>query len=681
MKIRCEYCQSMVDSQASACPFCGSPLPEAPRQTASASSQTRPGSPPIAALLMLVLILGLSAYFLSRAMTSPARTAASISEALTQVNDSTADGPTYQTVVDYYLENGNLETAHRAARKMLEHTDAAEYGSWCVERFISFGRRDFAASLAMAADALCGTQDLLPLVAEVPLSELLPESPLRQAMELVTGMTAESITLGQLQAVTSLSVRSPDLLTKAQEISIAFDGGIPVTVVVEGRQDGGQLGLIYFQGLRQLEAALRGVSSQDLLLPELLSLSLPGGTEGTDLNSYARLPRLERLSVGGSSLSSLDGLDKLPNLRSLTLYNTGITNLSALAAQRRITELALLANKQLSSVASLSMASHLERLSLSGSTLTDLSPLASLHNLTSLSIDGTGIRDTAFLAGMTSLKELTLTGNDSIDSVPELAGLTALERLELESDELFAAQADMAALTSLRSLKIRMTRDFSYLQPLEGLEELAVCSYRSVLNLSSIRQLASLRRLSLHCGWFADTYTSSLEGLDGLSGLPLEQLSLRDKSIYGPLDAVLELSTLQSLDLSGSDSKGTDYRKLSNLKQLKELNLNGYRDMLDIPPGPGQQHWTYKAGPAAAFFDQLDRLPSLNALHAAGCGIGEIGSLSALKDLVHLDVSDNDIADIAPLAELDRLGFVNLSGNRIADFSPLEGRAGLTLIH
>lgn len=681
MKIRCEYCQSMVDVQASACPFCGGPLPEAPRQTTSASSQASPGKPPIAILLALVLILGLSSYLLSRAITSPARAASSIAAAMDQVNAATADGPTYQTVIDYHLENGSFEAAHRTARKMLEHTDAAEYGPWCVERFTSFGRRDFAASLAIAADVLCGKRNLLPLVAEVPLAELLPASPLRQAMELATGMTAEHITLEQIQTVTSLSIRSPDLLTKAQEISIAFDGGIPVTLVVEGSQDGRELGLIYFQGLQQLKAAVRGLAPEDLLLPELLELTLPAGIQSTDLSGYARLPKLERLYVGGSSLSSLDGLDKLPSLRSLTLYNTGITNLSVLSGQRQITELGLLANKHLSSVASLSMADHLEGLSLSGSALTDLSPLASLHNLTSLSIDRTSIRDTAFLAGMTSLEELTLTGNDSLDSVPELANLPALKRLTLESDELFVSPSDIAARTSLRSLKIRMTRDFSYLHPLEGLEELSVCSYRSTLNLTSLRQLANLRRLNLHCGWFADTYTTSLEGLEGLSGLPLEQLSLRDKSIYGPLDAVLELSTLQSLDLSGSDSKGTDYRKLSNLKQLRELNLNGYRDMHDLPPEPGQQHWTYKAGPAAAFVHQLDRLPSLNALHIAGCGVQEIGSLSALKDLVHLDLSDNDIADISPLAELGKLRFVNLSGNRIADPSPLEGRVGITLIH
>ena len=189
MKIRCEYCQSMVDVQASACPFCGGPLPEAPRQTTSASSQASPGKPPIAILLALVLILGLSSYLLSRIITSPARAASSIAAAMDQVNAATADGPTYQAVIDYHLENGSFEAAHRTARKMLEHTDAAEYGSWCLERFTSFGRRDFAASLAIAADVLCGKQNLLPQVAEVPLSELLPPSPLRQAMELATGIS------------------------------------------------------------------------------------------------------------------------------------------------------------------------------------------------------------------------------------------------------------------------------------------------------------------------------------------------------------------------------------------------------------------------------------------------------------------------------------------------------------
>ena len=680
MKIRCEYCQNMVDARAVTCPFCGGPMPEAPKQPTPAPVQKKIGKSTVAILLVLALALGLGAYLLSRSKDSSAGSAASITEALNHVNAGTADGPTYQTVVTYYLEGGDLEAAHRAAREMLEQTDAGEYGPWCVEQFLTFGRRDLAANLAAAGDALGGKQELLPLVYDAPLSELLPESPLRQVMELVMGTTAENITLEQLQSVTELSIQSPDILTGAQEISVAFDAGVPVTVVVEAGQDGGELGLIYFQGLQCLEVAVRGVSAQDLLLPELRELSLPAGTDGADLNDYAGLSKLERLYVGGYNLTSLDGLDKLPALTALTLCDTKITDLSALSSQQQITELGLLGNEQLTSVASLSMASHLEKLSLSGTALTDLTPLSSLSNLASLSVDGSAIRDAAFLAGMTGLKELTLTGNDELTSVPELANLSALERLSLESDELFASQEDMTALSSLRALKIRVTRDFSYLRPLEHLEELTVCSYQSALDLSSLSQFLSLKRLSFQCGWFADTYTTSLEGLDGLRGLPLEYLSLRDKSVYGPLDAVLELPTLQVLDLSGADSEGTDYQKLANLSQLRELNLNGYRNMVDTPPGPGEQYWSYEAGPASVFIDQLGLLNSLETLHMAECGAEEIGSLGALSGLTYLDLSNNKITDISPLAALDDLTFLNLSGNRIADLSAVEGRAGLTLI-
>ena len=134
------------------------------------------------------------------------------------------------------------------------------------------------------------------------------------------------------------------------------------------------------------------------------------------------------------------------------------------------------------------------------------------------------------------------------------------------------------------------------------------------------------------------------------------------------------------LDLSGTHSEGTDYSKFANLTQLRELNLSGYRDMVDTPPGEYEQYWSYEAGPASVFVDRLGGLTSLERLDLSGCGAEDVSSLQGLTGLTWLDLSDNDISDLSPLADLTNLTYLKLTGNRVADYSPVEGRDGLTLI-
>ena len=694
MKIQCEYCQNMVEVQPGAdriCPYCGSPLPaapESPRQTAAPQKSGRP------ALLILPLLAAVLLFFgLTRLMSVPRKDGdpsqirgdISISEALAAVRDGTADGSVCQVVVSYYLEAGSMDSAWSAAWELVQREDGDAYIGWCVEQFSIFERPDYAARLAMAADALSGGRSRYDKVSDTTLDKLLPSSPLCQAMELVLGRTAGSITLADLQAVTGLSVGRRDSLTGAQEIGVAFDeaGEEFTTVTVEYTGAGSGLGTVLFQGLRSLTIGDSNIRTrEDLFLPNLRELYITLRMDAADLTKFTHLKKLECLQLGGSSLTSLEGLDELPDLRSLILFDTGLTDLSVLAAQRQIVRLSLLDNSQLTSVASLSQAAHLESLTLSGKALTDLSPLASLGGLKELSVTGTAIRNASFLSGMTGLKSLELTGNKELGTVPELAGLAQLERLILDSDESFASQDDLAGLSSLKALKLRVSKKLSFLQPLQDhLEELTIYSYQASWDISGVAQFQNLKRLSFRSGNdFYDSYTVELLGVSALRDLPLEELDLSGQKIYGPIDAVLEIGTLQVLKLNGSFSEGTDYGKFANLTQLRELDLGGYRDMADTPPGPDEQYWSYKAQSASVFVDQLGALSGLERLSLAGCGVEDVSGLTSLSGLGWLDLSDNSITDLSPLEGLSNLRYLNLSGNRIGDYSPVEGRNGLTLI-
>ena len=701
MKVQCEYCQNMVEVQPGAdkvCPFCGGPLPAAPEpapvrpqvQTPPGSQAAKPKPLLIVLLLAVLLAAGGVLYLNSR----PVRQSGDpsemsmpnmgVSDALDALNGGTGDGGAYMVAINYYLECGQTDNAYQACRDLMELPDGGTYMSWCVQELGKFSRPDLAVRLAMAADARSGSRELYTLVQDTPLDQLLPDSPLCQAMELVFGRTAANITLADLQTVTGVSIGRRDSLSGAQDIGLAFDeeGTAFITVTVEYTGSGSGLGTVCFQGLRTFvlnDANVR--TKEDLNLPNLRELRILLQMDAEDLTKFTSLKNLERLELGGPSLTSLEGLEEFPVLEELTLFDTGLPDLSALASRTGITRLTLENNDRLTSVASLSQAGHLKSLTLSGKALTDLSPLASLSGLERLSVTGTAVRGASFLSGMTGLRELTLTGNKELETVPELAGLANLERLELDSDEMIAGQDDLRALTNLRSLRLRVSKNLSFLSPLSDLEELTIYSYAASWDISGVSQFRNLKKLSLSSGSdFYDSYTAELEGLDALRDLPLEELDISGKPVYGSIDAVLEIPTLQVLKLNGAHSQGTDYAKFANLTRLRELDLGNYRDMVDVPPGEYDQYWSHKAGPASAFVEQLGPLTGLERLNLSGCGVDDVGSLRELSGLTWLDLSDNDISDLSPLADLTNLTYLKLTGNRIGDYAPVEGRDGLTLI-
>ena len=684
--VKCEYCQSVVDAGERYCPSCGSPLPEAPHQPPSGVQ-----APPVsrrarAAVLLILLLALLGAGWLTVSLINMAdgRKGGGLSAALEAIEEDPTDTDSYKVVITSYLEQSQTEIACNYAFLLVKQAPDEETGSWCVETFRRYGREIEAVRLALLSDALSGESTLFPPVADTTLDTLMPTSPLRQALELLLGKSAGLITLADLQDITYLSVGSEDPLSGGRTVTIGYDpagtDAGAVTFQVEGGNLSNGLGLFCFQGLLRLEVREKQVGAEELLLPNLTALTT-GSSTLTDLTALSSLTNLEELTILNSPLTSLAGVDALPNLKSLNLTNTDLTDLSVLPALKGLTSLTLVDNDGLTSVASLAQMSQLTSLSLTGQAITDLSPIAGLTGLRELSVNDTGVRNTAFLANLTGLTSLTFTSNDEVEQVPELGGLTSLTQLVVESDEAFESQADMAALTNLTSLELLSTKDLSYLLPLSNLEELTLYFTRSEADLSALAGLTRLRRLDLRGETsFYAIYDTSLVGLSSLQGLPLEELDLGGHTVYGPLDPVLTISTLQVLDLSEADAEGTNFSLLSGLKELRRLDLSGFRDMVDTPPGPGDLYWSYEAGPASAFVEPLAGLTWLEELDLSNCGVTDITPLSGLTSLTWLNLSDNSISDLTPLSGLTGLTYLNLSGNPIPDYGPVEDRDGLILI-
>ena len=684
--VKCEYCQSVVDARQRYCPSCGSPLPEAQHQSPSVDQQpANRRTRSVVPLLLLLVLLGASWLSFSLInMTDAGQNGGGFSAALETIEEDPTDVDSYKIVITNYLEQNRTDMAYNYAFLLVKQAPDEETGRWCMEIFQNYGLEIEAVRFALLSDALSGESFFFPLVADTTLDTLMPTSPLRQALELRLGKSASLITLADLQDITYLSIGSEDPLSGGRTVTIGYDPtGTDVGAVtfqVEGGNLNNGLGLFCFQGLLRLEVHENQVGTEELLLPNLIALTTSSGTL-TDLTDLSSLTNLEELTILNSPLTSLAGVDALPNLKSLNLTNTDLTDLSVLPALKGLTSLTLVDNDGLTSVASLTQMSQLTRLSLTGQAITDLSPIAGLTGLKELSVCDTGVRSTAFLTNLTGLTSLTFTSNDEVEQVPELGGLTNLTHLVLESDETFESQSDMAALTALTSLELLSTKDLSYLLPLSNLEELTLYFTRSETDLSPLAGLTKLRRLDLRGETsFYAIYDTSLVGLGGLQNLPLEGLDLGGHTVYGPLDPVLTISTLQELDLSEVDAEGTNFSLLSGLQELRRLNLSGFRDMVDTPPGPGDLYWSYEAGPASTFVEPLVGLTRLEELNLSNCGVTDITPLSQLTSLTWLDLSGNSISNLTPLSGLVGLTYLNLSGNPIPDYGPVEDRDGLILI-
>ncbi len=683
MKVKCEYCQSMVDSREKYCPSCGSPLPEVPARSPGAAPANR--HPGVILFVLAGCLLAALLMVVSTASKHSHPSESSVSKAFAQLEKDPTNIKAYQTIITYQLDQGQYDSACRNAQSMLLANPGSEQGRWCVELFQTFDQPGAAVRLALLSDALTGQPELFSDVADTTAEQLLSDSPLRQAMELFFGKTAQHITLADLQQITFLAIGKADRLTNGRAVTIGRNPtGQPdgaVTIHVEnGDSTSGALGLPYFHGLRRLQVQEPVQDPAELFLPNLRSLTVHG-IQLEDFTPLSGLQQLEELSVISSHLTSLEGLDALPALRSLSLVDTTLSDLSNLASHKGVTELALIQNDGLTSVASLSQMTQLTSLTLSGKELQDLSPIASLTGLKRLTVFDTEIRNTAFLAPLKNLEHLSLYENDRITTVPELQSLTGLVSLRLQSDQSLT-QEDMKALKQLKALELLSYKEFSYLNPLAAqLEELTVCFTRSEVDLSALSGFRNLRRLRFESeNSFYNTYKGSLYNLKALQKLPLEELDLGGHHSYESLDPVLSIPTLRSLDLSDFFAEKTDFTKFSNLSQLETLDLSEFRDMVDTPPGPGEQYWSYEAGPASVFTSQLGRLTGLKRLNLSSCSAEDISQLSKLTGLVELNLADNNITDVSALENLPALTYLDLSGNPIADCTPVEGKEGLMLI-
>lgn len=297
------------------------------------------------------------------------------------------------------------------------------------------------------------------------------------------------------------------------------------------------------------------------------------------------------------------------------------------------------------------------------------------------------VRPLASLAGM-GVEELILSDH-SIQDLSPLAQLSGLKHLEIIDNTL---------------PEIRRNASFALrIQAFPLLEDLRIHNSIAPIDLNDLSPLKKLRRLEL-------SYLS-LERLDGLATLPLEQLSLENMNLTLPLqlEALEGLETLkinkmklarlplrlqkvrelQLLEVEGLEALpsempllekftlyASDYSgvlSFSDLASLKEISIIANPKLRKIAAVRDLPQLTQLeiVENQLEGIDLIARLPLLEEMRLMQSRLKEMPELSELPSLKSLDLDGNSIEDLKDLSACPNLSYLNLNRNPIKNLDAL----------
>ena len=235
------------------------------------------------------------------------------------------------------------------------------------------------------------------------------------------------------------------------------------------------------------------------------------------------------------------------------------------------------------------------------------------------------------------VEEVTLSDSALDSYVRELLGKSASDTIM--SDELW----ELEELTLPEGVQ-----DISDLTRFAGLKTLTIQNATG-LDLSVLPQLTTLQSLDLS-GTTLPTST-----LDAIGTLPeLKKLVLQSCAVTA-INPLVGLSNLEYLDLTNNSV--TDLTAITALEHLKDLYLTN-NPVKSI---------TY-----------LNSCLELERLHIENCGVSRLSSLAGNTSLQELYASNNEISDISVLSDCVSLSVLDISDNQVKDVSVIANLPELT---
>lgn len=235
------------------------------------------------------------------------------------------------------------------------------------------------------------------------------------------------------------------------------------------------------------------------------------------------------------------------------------------------------------------------------------------------------------------VEEVKLSDSALDGYVRELLGKSASDTIM--SDELW----EIEELTLPEGVQ-----DISDLTRFAGLKTLTIQNATG-LDLSVLPQLTTLQSLDLS-GTTLPTST-----LDAIGTLPeLKKLVLQSCAVTA-INPLVGLSNLEYLDLTNNSV--TDLTAITALEHLKDLYLTN-NPVKSI---------TY-----------LNSCLELERLHIENCGVSRLSSLAGNTSLQELYASNNEISDISVLSDCVSLSVLDISDNQVKDVSVIANLPELT---
>lgn len=416
---------------------------------------------------------------------------------------------------------------------------------------------------------------------------------------------------------------------------------------------------------------IRDISPLSGLSSTLKVLNLNYNRIRAGIETIGKLKQLNTLYCEQCLLGSLKPLVGATSLTDLDLIGAGLINLDDAAAFPSLKNLRAKGNfiRNLEPVKSLR---QLKLLDLGGNPIVDWEPLTHLPRLNTLEMIEPITKDFSFLTRLPSLTVLVIQGSDfeSISAIPKLPRLKILNLTSNRISDL----TGIAQFTGLKALVLagNLVRDLRPLAEMKSLTDLELPK-NHITALTGLENLKSLEILDLTSNLVSDL--SPLSSLAHLSSLslgenprlsslePLRPLHASLKFLYVAYTTVRSLAPLSDFSvleqLSVSAERIEDYSALQEIKTLRRLSAYGVFS--------GQTPWDCHLGN----LDWLANKP-LEVLRIEDCLIPADSLLSALHDLVQLDLKNDGISDISFLKNLTKLDWLDLKGNHIHDLGDLS---------
>lgn len=368
--------------------------------------------------------------------------------------------------------------------------------------------------------------------------------------------------------------------------------------------------------LKLLKNTIKSIKNIDLSNKEIENLS---GIENF-LNLY-------NVNLENNKISNIDKLAVLPNLHDINLQNNKIEKISNFISED-IHDLNL-SNNKLTSISELTNLYEVEKIDLSGNILHNrLQDLQYIIGISILCLNDCGLTDDD-LKHIKKIKSNFLYGNINLElknnnftDVTDLKDVFDLKAIDLSGNK----NINIATIPNVDKLTLKNCNliDVSRLQVSSKLD----ISENKMLNVNSIPQVSYL--------YIEDCDITDLSELK----LPHKGLYLKNNKISDEdLDRISN-SNLQYVDLSNNYVK--DVQKLSKMQYLRDLNLSGQKELIN-----------------------LNTLKNVVNLTLQDCNIQSADSLINLNNLQTLDLSNNSIKYYNELLNLNNLTKLNLANNKI----------------